>query len=518
MMVKLAVSQAHYSTSGWMPRLGLLALPLIWGLLGLVVACSEEPQVQSRVTAPLKLLKVEPAKGYVREPFTITGEGLPPGGTIHFEWGTQDGTYVAEASPENVRLLGRRFVEKRGTLGAAVPDAQGRVTVTFAAPEDYGGMHDIYAIVDGQEVARGDFQTLSSATLSPADGPIGTPITLTVKGMGWKPAENTAALLYDNKYMGFATAVTTRGSAVIRFRAAGHEGLHTIQLTGAGPGITDVNLQRKPASQTAIEFNGTFTITKDAGVPPNTLDWAAGSRVATLGDAIPKITVGGTPVAQGSSAGLEPPYGRILSQTALWAKGLPPNSELELFWVTFWGNLANRTGRSVTEIPLRKAVTSGDGSLRAAIQVPPDALGGWHVVKAVQGGNVLIIQAPYFVQRSLVDVSPQRVRVGQTFTVRINGMGRFDLDSAVAVTYDNAYIGYASTSDSNGDIDLNLVATGGPGTHLIDLYPMVYRAKGDPPSEDFAFQFPFLTALQDYPGQALGYDLPIFRLAVGVVP
>lgn len=515
MIGKLAAPQAHYPTRGWLARLRLWVLPLTWALLGLLVACSGEPQVQAHATAPLQLLKVEPGKGYVREPFMITGKGLPPEKMIHFEWGTQDGGYVAEASPGNVKLLGRRFVEKRAALGTALADAEGRVTATFAAPEDYGGVHVIYAMADEQEVARGDFETLSSATLSPADGPIGTPITLTVKGMGWKSSDNTMALLYDNEYVGFATAVTTRGSAVIRIRAAGHEGLHTIQLTGVGPGITDLNLQRSSVGQTAMEFSGTFTVTKDAGAPPNILNWPAGSRVATLSDAIPRITVGGVPVAQGSVTGLEPPYGPILSQTSLWAKGLSPNSEVELFWVTLGGSRVSPTDRSVTEIPLGKAVTGEDGSLRAAIQVP-HVSGGWHVVKAVKGGEVLV-EAPYFVQRSLVDVSPQRVKMGQTFTVRINGIGRTELDNAVAITYDNAYIGYAAASDSSGDITVNLVAAGGPGTHLIDLYPMIYKAKADSLAEDFTFQLPFLTALQDHPGQMLGYELPIFRLAVEIV-
>jgi hypothetical protein len=29
---------------------------------------------------------------------------------------------------------------------------------------------------------------------------------------------------------------------------------------------------------------------------------------------------------------------------------------------------------------------------------------------------------------------------------------------------------------------------------------------------------PFLTALRDYPGLDLGYNLPIFRLAVEIIP
>ncbi|MBI4336372.1 MAG: hypothetical protein HY683_00885 [Chloroflexi bacterium] len=507
-------------------------LPLALGLLGLLVACSGEPQkgpqAQSPATTPtqqgavqdpapvaLKLLKVEPVQGYIREPLTVTGEGLPPGKTVQFEWGTHKGTYATEVSRKTIRFLERSFVEKRVPLGKAVADAQGRVTATFATPEDYGEAHDIYAVVGGQDVAIGEFRVLRSATMWPTEGPIGTPITITVTGMGWEPSENTMAVLYDNKYTGLVTAVTTRGTAVVRVRAAGPDGLHTIQLAGAISGTPSLGLQQSPASHIAMDHSWTFEVTKDAGAPPNTLDWPSGSRVSTLSDAIPKVMVGGVPAAQGSKAGLEAPYGPVLSQTTLWARGLPPNDEVELVWVTPRSKRVGSNGRSETETPLRKATTDADGSLRATIQVP-DTLGGWHVVKAVSGDKVLV-EAPFFVQQSLVDVSPRRVKAGQTFTVQLKGVGWTDLDNAVAITYDNAYVGYACGLSCSGDITVDLVATGGPGTHLIDLYPTVSRAKGNYPPEDWSFQLPFLTALQDHPGQALGYELPIFRLAIEVV-
>ena len=126
-------------------------------------------------------------------------------------------------------------------------------------------------------------------------------------------------------------------------------------------------------------------------------------------------------------------------------------------------------------------------------------------------------EVPYFVDRSLVTVSPKRVKAGEAFTVHIKGIGWTELDNGVAVTYDNAYMGYACGFSSNGDITLNLIAAGPPGTHLIDLYPMLYRAGGGRATEIWNFQVPQLTALQDHPGLALGYRLPIYRLAIEVV-
>lgn len=121
---------------------------------------------------------------------------------------------------------------------------------------------------------------------------------------------------------------------------------------------------------------------------------------------------------------------------------------------------------------------------------------------------------PYRIEHSLVDVTPKRVRAGETFTVHLKGVGWTELDNAFAVTYDNAYAGYACGFNSNGDIQLTLVATGEPGTHRVDLYPMLYQGHGKPP---WAYQVPMLTFARDHPGLALGYRLPAVRAAIEVV-
>jgi hypothetical protein len=144
----------------------------------------------------------------------------------------------------------------------------------------------------------------------------------------------------------------------------------------------------------------------------------------------------------------------------------------------------------------------------------PDGLGGWHVVQVSQGGEVKA-QIPFFVKRSVIS-SPRRVKAGQPFQVHLKGVGWTQLDNTVAVTYDNGYVGYGCGFNSNGDVVLDLVATGGPGTHLIDIYPLLYPyqpAYAYPPHA----AIPFLNFARDFPGLALGYQLPAFRLAITVV-
>ncbi len=477
---------------------------------------SSPPATAPQATRVLKPLKANPESGPVGTAFVIAGEGLPPGQPVEIHWATWEGSYVTEAGPENVRFFERKFVDKRLPLGTGVVDAEGRLRTALTAPEDYGEVHDLYAVADGQDVARGGFRVMRTVEFTPAEGPVGTPINITVKGMGWKPFENTMGLRYDNKYAGFVSAVTTRGTAAFQLRAAGSPGKHVVQLTGASPGMPYLNLQQSPVAHVPAEFQWTFTVTRDPGAPPDTLDWPDGRHVAAISAATPRTTAAGGGVGlPGLAAKIEPAAGPILSQATMRASGLTPGTETLLEWVTARGNRLVPSGWSLSTTPLLKTATGPDGSLAAGIQVPDD-LGGWHVVRLLQGEKVAA-EIPYFVERSMVGLTPKRVKAGENVTLQIKGIGWTELDNGVAITYDNAYIGYACGFNSNGDITLDLVATGGPGTHLIDLYPMIYRAKGNHPAEYWNFQLPHLTALQDGPGLALGYNLPIFRLAVEVI-
>ena len=75
-------------------------------------------------------------------------------------------------------------------------------------------------------------------------------------------------------------------------------------------------------------------------------------------------------------------------------------------------------------------------------------------------------------------------------------------------------MGYACGFNTNGDVTINLVATGNPGTHLIDLYPAIYRGKDRVP---WNYQTPFLTYARDFPALSHGYRLPAYRLAIEIV-
>ncbi len=165
-------------------------------------------------------------------------------------------------------------------------------------------------------------------------------------------------------------------------------------------------------------------------------------------------------------------------------------------------------------MPLGSGKATSTGSLQQPVSVP-DGLGGWHVIQLLQGGQIKA-QVPYFVKRSVVGISSMKLKAGQKFTVHLKGVGWTQLDNTIAVDYDNSYVGYGCGFNSNGDVVLNLVATGAPGTHLIDMYPLLYTQQPSYPNTPYGM-VPVLTYARDVPGLALGYQLPAIRLAIEVV-
>ena len=113
-------------------------------------------------------------------------------------------------------------------------------------------------------------------------------------------------------------------------------------------------------------------------------------------------------------------------------------------------------------------------------------------------------------KRSLVGLPSSSV--GKPFIVELKGVGWTQLDNTVAVTYDNAYIGYACGFNSNGYVRIQLLATGKPGTHLIDLYPLLYTQQPAYPYPQLGM-VPLLSFGQDAPGLAAG--LPAAGVPVG---
>jgi hypothetical protein len=460
------------------------------------------------------VLAIAPESGAVGSLFTVSGQSTP-GADVEIQWTTWDGAYTTQITSQSVAYKQRAFTEKRVSLGRASADDQGRFSGSFTVPEDYGHLHDIHAMVDGQDVARGAFQVMMAATATPESGPIGTPIQLRVTGLNPNLfSGSTLAVRYDNAYTGLLTATTTGGTAEAVIRATGPLGTHSIVI-GAGTTPGYLNIHQSPYDFLYTQtpdgegFQFKFITTVDNGPPANTLEWPASDAVRTLSADEPRTTL--EPLAPSDArVALDPSTGPILTRTRVSASGLRPGADAQAVWMTARGNRVSDSGWDVVSVPLGQTTPDQQGAASFDVEIPDD-LGGWHELKLVQDG-VSVAQSPFFVERSLASVSTSTVRAGDTVTIQAKGLGWTELDNGFAVTYDNKFVGYACGFNSNGDVTMPLIATGEPGTHLIDMYPMVYNGQ----DRKAWYWAPVLTFARDFPALNLGYRIPAYRLAISI--
>ncbi len=454
----------------------------------------------------LKVLKAVPDTGPPGTPFTLTGSGLPPNTDVDITWSTATKQYILDVVPDSVDFYGRQFNPVDVVIARGRTDPQGNLRLSLRMPQDYGALHDIYAVANGVQLAKGGVLVERTYSVSPLRGPVGTEITIKVNGLGWRAYMDTVAVLWDNKYVGFLSSVTTRGQAVATIRAAGPVGKHTLELVPASATTPYLNIK-----QSALSYLGfkryTFTVTKDAGPPPPKVVWPQAVTPTETAKTTFTAVEG-----SGVTAALAPRSGPILTKTVVTASGLAPGSA-ELEWVSAAGTRTG-AGWSLITRPLGRATVASDGTLRTTVTIPDD-VGGWHTIRILQGGAVKAA-VPFRLDQSLVGISPTRVKRGQIIRVHLKGVGFTELDNILAVTVDNAYIGYVCGFFSEGDVVLELVASGEPGTHLIDLYPTIYKQqKGG--NDIWYGATPFLTYRTDFPLLALGYRLPAYRLAYTIV-
>jgi hypothetical protein len=472
--------------------------------------------------ASIAALSVAPTTGAIGTRMKIAGASLPDSTVVQLDWTTTNATWVVGASPATVNYLGANYTPVVVVLGSVTTDATGAFTTTIDAPQDFGGVHSIFAVVGSSELAEGSFTIVRTLTMTPSSGPIGTPITVTYSGMGASAYTTGAALLYDNHYAGEMMASWTRGVATVVIRASGPVGAHTIQV-GDAINYIYLNIPQSPLPY-ANGGTETFNVTADNGAPAASIDWPVSvaptlSQITTLnqsGLGVKSSVVASTSVSNG-------PEGTTVTVNA---SALPSNVSTQVDWATVVGNRVNCTSTcwSFVTQPLGAAVVPTGNALSQSITIPSPTLGGWHAIQIVQA-NKVVGQIPFYVKESIVGyeaagsttpVSSLTVVEGQHFQLHIEGVGWTQLDNTIGVDYDNSYMGYGCGFNSNGDVVLNLTATGGPGTHLIDLYPMLYTLSPSFSGTPYGM-VPMLTYAQDNPGLALGYQLPAMRFAITVV-
>src|SRR5215510_11243788 len=213
--------------SGGRMRTFILLFSLVVGGCSVQQAHDAATNKDSNANVPYKKLDLGLSKAVVGAEVRVSAADLPAGKTVDLQWGTVAGGWVIE---DYYHFKGKKYTETATSLGKFNVDSNGRLDARFVIPEDYGGVHEVTAVVDGNPVAQSAVEVTQSFEMSPESGPIGTPIELRVKGLGWRTMESTWVVNWDNHAVGFVSAAASRGSAVARFRAVGPVGDHPVKV------------------------------------------------------------------------------------------------------------------------------------------------------------------------------------------------------------------------------------------------------------------------------------------------
>ena len=424
-----------------------------------------------------------------------TAAGLPPGKTVELAWGTVNGGWVIE---DYYHFRGKKYSETNNKLGEFRVDSAGRLDAVFTIPEDYGGVHEVLALIDGKTVAQNGLEVTQTFELSPKSGPLGTPIELKVKGLGWRTMESTWAVEWDNSELGWVSAAGTRGSAVARFRATGPVGDHIVKLYTSWQGQSYLNYEQSPVAHLP---RPQFTFRTTSGGPARE-SYAEPYQP----QAIPQTEV----KAAGATLAVSPTQGPVGTRAMLRGEGFPKNTSLQLVWQTSMGSRVSGLGFEPQENVLAEIKVGSDGRFESPLTIPED-LGGLHGV-ALRKGDSLVARAFFVIETSIVSITPKSGPAGTPVTIHLKGVGWTEYDNIYVATYDNSYMGYACGFNSQGDVVINFTATGEPGPHLIDLYPGIYQGPASEPQQ--LYRLPQLTYADDHPGN----KIPALRFNFEVTP
>ena len=417
----------------------------------------------------------------------MTGDGFPAEQEFELVWRTVKGRWKVTIAEYH----GREYTPVAYRIATVKSDKAGRIAARFIAPEDFGFMHDIVVQQGNRLLTQTAFKLDMTVRLAADRGPLGTPIAIEVQGIGWRELEGSWVLLYDNKFTGFMSTVTTGGTARFTIPATGHTGLHIIEVLHSDFGSPYRNTQQSPVPDRP-QFKLGFTITPGAPVLPPPPAQQAQKDVRSLPPQ-------GDLVATPAFSGIEQPV-------VVAGNGFEAGKTYRLNWNTVVGN--RMTGAGWEEKARVIAEGTADASGRAEFRFKaPDDLGGVHNLWVDVGGAKK--QGAFWIAPTALPLDVARGPVGTTFRVHLKGVGWSETANIYTVVYDNAVSGYACAFNSQGDVEIFMQATGEPGWHFIDLYPAIYKGKETRPNN---YRLPQLTYADDHPGE----DLPRFRFAFEV--
>ena len=168
-----------------------------------------QPVPETEVHVANAKLALSPTQGPVGTRAMLRGEGFPAGRTLQLVWQTLVGS----------RVSGNGFEPRKAHWQVTV-GSDGQIDMPITIPEDLGGLHGARAARRRQDDRAGPFVIETSiVSISPASGPVGTPITIHLKGVGWTEYDNSTSPPTTTRTWDTSAASTARATWSINFNA-----------------------------------------------------------------------------------------------------------------------------------------------------------------------------------------------------------------------------------------------------------------------------------------------------------
>lgn len=485
-------------------------------------------------------LVISKSQGQIGSAITISGSGLKANTELTLTWSTAKGAWKAQLLPNSVNYTGYQWDKFNVVLARVTTDSSGAFSLATSIPEDFGGPHDIYATINGVAVAKTGIQVTPSITMTPDRGPVGTPITITYKGMGPNLYTAGISVLWDNNFAGEAQSIWTRGTSTFRIYAAGKIGKHLVC------GMDGIGVQYMNINQSPVPYAGgdclTFMTTRDNGPSPAFVTYPQDVTPTTTQRTLMNEQIDPTSKA---TMNVSKSSGAVGDKITVNVTGLAASTEYALTWANVVGSRVNcTTGTCWIYSGEKLATVKSDVNGNVATEVEiPDHLGGFHALQ-IKKGDLAQAQQSIFVKQSIfankdangntvlglakafASKAPEprnasgtptlKFKAGEEITVAMKGVGWTQLDNTMALTYDNNYVGYGCGFNSDGYMVIHLRATGAPGTHIIDLHPIMYTNQPSFANTQYGM-LPILSYNTDFLGLALGYKQPAVHFEIQIV-
>ncbi|MGH2346587.1 MAG: hypothetical protein ACRDG4_15285, partial [Chloroflexota bacterium] len=352
----------------------------------LVMGQGWHPVAPADATGSSPYLIVSTLGGTTGQQVRAVGTGLPATTAVRLSWFRGAPSWQVKDGLFNGIKVGEKPVQ----IASGITDAQGKVTIPFTVPNDFGYIHNVELATGGKTQARQGFTVIPKLNITPTSGPVGTPITVTFSGVGYSLYESVWHLLYDTSRTGWLSAITTNGTATAVIPATGAVGLHTLQVISGTHPVPYLNQQQAPIYQPLIPtvLGASFRVTAGTPIVP------ANPATQTL----PRTTGTTAIAASGPSLVLSELSGTVGTSLTVRGVDFTPSTMVHLSWSTVVGNRISGNGFASQDRPLADVKADSNGAFTYTMATPDD-LGGAHTLTA-SAGNDATARARYTITPS----------------------------------------------------------------------------------------------------------------------